>query len=617
MRKLLASCLLLMLLAAALPANIVHATSLVTVCNTGCDYSTIQSAINAVTPGQTIEVAAGTYPEALTIPVNGTAAAWILLRAKSGDEVWIDGSSLGNVSNINFKNHAYWKVSGLKLRYAAQGSPSGADGPADAITIGAGANNIILENLTIQAPNSDGIDLRGANSSIQILDNEIFDMRKANPNYAGDGHGIHVLQQANVAPSHDILVKGNFVHDSHGKACLALSDFTALDAAHPYNIVFENNRAQDCTNGIKINADGIFRYNLIVDTGKYTSGVEKPDNCFQAFTHDAENNVRKAQVYNNTTVGCNTAYNFDMSYNGSTPTQTFTVFRNNIAYNPRSYFVRRSDTNLVSDGNNLFYKSVGSASYIGYQPGSTSIVNQDPQFNADFTLNESSPAIDKGSVVDASLSYSGQAPDIGAFESSFNVVPTTFADVPASFWAYQYIEAFYATGITNGCGTNPLIYCPDRPVTRAEMAVFVLRSMYGTGTPVPVQTGMFTDVPVSGKEWMEPWIEEFYLEGLSNGCATNPMQYCPERHITRAEMAVFVLRAIHNSSYQPPAVAASSFSDVPVAGKEWMMPWIEEFYKEGLTTGCKQSPTFQYCPEQSVTRAEMATFLDRAFQFTP
>ena len=152
------------------------------------------------------------------------------------------------------------------------------------------------------------------------------------------------------------------------------------------------------------------------------------------------------------------------------------------------------------------------------------------------------------------------------------------------------------------------------------MEVFILRSLHAdalpyTPAPDPADVGIFADVPVTGKEWMQPWIEEFYGTGMTTGCASNPMRYCPERQVTRAEMAVFVLRAMHGADYQPPAVTVSSFSDVPVAGKEWMMPWMEQFYAEGLTTGCKQVPTLQYCPEQSVTRAEMATFLDRAFGF--
>jgi hypothetical protein len=127
---------------------------------------------------------------------------------------------------------------------------------------------------------------------------------------------------------------------------------------------------------------------------------------------------------------------------------------------------------------------------------------------------------------------------------------------------------------------------------------------------VPAQTGIFTDVPVTGKEWMQPWVEKFYEDGITTGCFLEPLGFCPERNITRAEMAVFVLRTLYGKDYVPPA-ATGVFSDVPVAGKEWMQPWIEQFYLEGITTGCAAG---LYCPERSVTRAELAVFLGRAFR---
>ena len=62
----------------------------------------------------------------------------------------------------------------------------------------------------------------------------------------------------------------------------------------------------------------------------------------------------------------------------------------------------------------------------------------------------------------------------------------------------------------------------------------------------------FADVPVAGKEWMEPWVVAFYNAGITTGCGANPLRYCPENPVTRAAMAVFVLRAIEGPSYVPP-----------------------------------------------------------------
>ena len=191
----------------------------------------------------------------------------------------------------------------------------------------------------------------------------------------------------------------------------------------------------------------------------------------------------------------------------------------------------------------------------------------------------------------------------------------TFGDVDASAWYWPYIEGFYAQGITKGCATaNPLVYCPDRSVTRAEMSVFLLRAKYGGTYVPPTGTGVFADLPVTGKEWMQDWVEKFYADGITTGCATSPLAFCPEREVTRSEMAVFILRAKYGSTYVPPTPTTPIFSDVPVAGKEWMQAWIEQFYMEGISTGCGTSP-MRYCPEQKVTRMEMAVFLSRAFGF--
>jgi hypothetical protein len=42
---------------------------------------------------------------------------------------------------------------------------------------------------------------------------------------------------------------------------------------------------------------------------------------------------------------------------------------------------------------------------------------------------------------------------------------------------------------------------------------------------------------------MQPWVEEFYREGITTGCGTNPLRYCPENPVTRGAMATFISRA--------------------------------------------------------------------------
>ena len=190
-----------------------------------------------------------------------------------------------------------------------------------------------------------------------------------------------------------------------------------------------------------------------------------------------------------------------------------------------------------------------------------------------------------------------------------NLVDTqTFTDVAPSYWAYSYIERLYAAGITGGCATSPsLIYCPDSTVTRAQMAIFLLRGIHGSSyIPPAIGSGSgFTDVPAGS--FADTWIKELALEGITSGCGAGI--YCPESTVTRAQMAVFLLRGRHGSSYTPPAVGSGTgFSDVPAGS--FADAWIKQLAAEGITSGCTATT---YCPGGSVTRAEMAIFLVRTF----
>jgi hypothetical protein len=181
---------------------------------------------------------------------------------------------------------------------------------------------------------------------------------------------------------------------------------------------------------------------------------------------------------------------------------------------------------------------------------------------------------------------------------------TTFCDVPSTYWAHDQIESFAQRGITTGCDTK--LYCPERNVTRAEMAVFIERTFGDTAPPTPAaQT--FTDVPPT--YWAYAFIDQFYKRGVTTGCGVG--EYCPDRNVTRAEMAAFIERALGNPSPTPPATP--SFADVPPTHPQFA--YIEALYKARITTGCGSDANGKllYCPDRNVTRAEMAVFITRAF----
>jgi hypothetical protein len=181
----------------------------------------------------------------------------------------------------------------------------------------------------------------------------------------------------------------------------------------------------------------------------------------------------------------------------------------------------------------------------------------------------------------------------------------SFVDVHPSVSTWSYVESVYNAGITSGCTTGPRNYCPNSTVTRAQMAVFLLRGIHGGAYVPPAATGtMFADVPIGLST--AAWIEQLANEGITSGCGGG--NYCPNATVTRAQMAVFLLRAEHGSAYAPPAATGTMFTDVPIGLST--AAWIEQLANEGITSGCGGG---NYCPNQSVSRAQMAVFLQRTF----
>lgn len=187
-----------------------------------------------------------------------------------------------------------------------------------------------------------------------------------------------------------------------------------------------------------------------------------------------------------------------------------------------------------------------------------------------------------------------------------------FADVDGNNLFWRNIEGLYAAGITGGCATSPdLLYCPVLSVDRASMAVFLLRGIHGSSYNPPavgVSTG-FLDVPVT--YWSGAWIKQLGIEGITTGCGAG--NYCPGEPVTRAQMAIFLLRSKHGAGYNPPAVGSSTgFTDVPTS--YWAAAWIKQLAAEGITSGCGPG---LFCPESNVTREQMAAFLSRTFGVLP
>jgi hypothetical protein len=121
-----------------------------------------------------------------------------------------------------------------------------------------------------------------------------------------------------------------------------------------------------------------------------------------------------------------------------------------------------------------------------------------------------------------------------------------FPDVPCTDSFAPWVQELVARGITAGCGGG--LYCPGSPVTREQMAVFLLKTHDGASfTPPPCTTATFTDVPCSSP--FAPWVQALVARGITAGCGGG--LYCPADPVTRGQMAVFLTKTFGFSLYGP------------------------------------------------------------------
>ncbi len=150
----------------------------------------------------------------------------------------------------------------------------------------------------------------------------------------------------------------------------------------------------------------------------------------------------------------------------------------------------------------------------------------------------------------------------------------TFSDVPTTDPAYRYVEAVAASGITAGCGGGQ--YCPDQPVTRRQMAVFLskalgLASRFGTVemiVHVPEWQFRPLDDTVQYADTGPPQLARYLISaaqspvlitavGLPPGAVLDQVEFdaCDDRPTTGSPMTLFVFDSPNN----PPIADLPSF----------------------------------------------------------
>ncbi len=159
------------------------------------------------------------------------------------------------------------------------------------------------------------------------------------------------------------------------------------------------------------------------------------------------------------------------------------------------------------------------------------------------------------------------------------------------------IEAIAAEGITRGCNppTNDL-FCPSASVTREQMATFLVRAL-----DLPAGSSEFDDIAGSVHAANIAALAE---AGITKGC--NPPDntlFCPQDQVTREQMATFLVRALNLPG------GTASFVDT---GSSVHAANISALAEAGITKGCNPPDNTMFCPNDPVTREQMATFLTRA-----
>ena len=166
------------------------------------------------------------------------------------------------------------------------------------------------------------------------------------------------------------------------------------------------------------------------------------------------------------------------------------------------------------------------------------------------------------------------------------------------------IEVIAAADITRGC--NPPLntsFCPGDSLTRGQMAAFLFRAL----NLKQVAMDFFTD---DDGTLFETEINAIAAQGITKGC--NPplnTSFCPGDSVTRGQLASFFVRALGLTA----GAGDNLFTDDDASVHE---ADIDRLGTAGITKGCNPPANDRYCPDDSVNRDQVASFIARAMGWT-
>jgi hypothetical protein len=575
----------------------------------------------AVQAGDTIWLRGGTYTGHFVALLAGSSTAPIVVRQYPGERATIDGNASGNdpALEIHGVNAWYW---GFEITNSdpSRWSDTPSTPPARrGMAVEVAGDHVKLIHLVLHDTN------QGVLTSSSVNDTEIAGCLIYYNGYdstdRGHGHGIYVQNDPGNATK---SVHDNFVFEQFGYGLHGYTTGTSLD-----NIEYRSNTVFD--NGGLSNHG--WTTNILLGGLKIANNPSLIANSTYNQVHAGANNLGYS-------AGCANPSITDNYLDGDTALKI--VACSNVAMTGNTFYDTISGFTSTQFPNNTYYASrpAGSKVFLrasSYEPGRAhlAIYNWDLASSVPVDvsslmtpgtewvlLNAQNPFGEavatgtySGGMLDVPMTALTPAtpvgaarpaptgPEFNAFVLLFTPGPGEFFDVPLGNPFHDAIHTISTLGITAGCGGGN--FCPDSPIKRSQMAVFLLKAEHGVAYAPPPATGtVFSDVPASG--FAAAWIERLNAEGITGGCGGG--SYCPNASVKRDQMSVFLLKTSLGAFYLPPAATGTVFTDVPA--NAFAAAWIEDLHARGIASGCGSG---NYCPANAVSRGQMAAFLVSAF----
>ncbi len=205
-------------------------------------------------------------------------------------------------------------------------------------------------------------------------------------------------------------------------------------------------------------------------------------------------------------------------------------------------------------------------------------------------------------IIDPAGTWHNPTPYVDRATRLSEPIPTVFE---GQFWDDEglvheaNIDIMYEQGITRGC--NPPAndrFCPSDQITRGQMAAFLRRLL---------------DLPAVGTDYFSDDFESIFEgdinalaeEGIGFGCTET--EYCPDTPLRREEMAELLVRTF---GYANPGGTDFFVDDESSVFQES----INKLANHDITKGCNPPANDEFCPDENLSRAQMATFLARALE---